>query len=254
MNQELNNTGVYTITNLIDNKIYVGSTTVSFYFRKKKHFNSLKNNKHTNKHLQRAYNKYGAENFEFEILETCEKEYCTSTEQYWMNMLNVCNDKYGYNNRPVAQNNIGVRRNEETKKRISLTIKRIMNTKEAKQKISDRHKGIPLSIEHKLNISKSLKGRKLSEEHKIKVGLIHKGKVASEELLKKLRVSHAEYIIYQYDLSMNLINTHIEGVHQASKDTNTPSTSIYECAKGNRKHAGGFIWKRELINKEVSNG
>ena len=37
--------------------------------RKHAHFNTLQNGKHGNTHLQRAYNKYGKENFKWEILE-----------------------------------------------------------------------------------------------------------------------------------------------------------------------------------------
>ena len=59
--------GVYKITNLVNGKVYIGSS-VNIKSRKWKHFYSLSHNKHQNQHLQRAYNKYGKENFSFEIL------------------------------------------------------------------------------------------------------------------------------------------------------------------------------------------
>lgn len=44
---------VYTITNLINNKIYVGSS-VDFIKRKSRHFNDLLKNIHPNKFLQNS--------------------------------------------------------------------------------------------------------------------------------------------------------------------------------------------------------
>ena len=59
--------GIYKITNTITNNFYIGST-VNFYNRFKKHRHSLNNNKHENIHLQRAFNKYGEDFFEFKII------------------------------------------------------------------------------------------------------------------------------------------------------------------------------------------
>jgi len=94
----MKNIGIYTITNLITNQIYLGSASVDFQLRWNVHLSKLRNNKHYNDYLQKSWNKYGESNFVFEILEICEKEYCLSQEQYWINILNVCDKKHGYNN------------------------------------------------------------------------------------------------------------------------------------------------------------
>lgn len=60
--------GVYLISNNVNGKCYVGST-IHLDQRRKQHFSRLAHNKHVNKHLQNAYNKYGREAFEFEVLE-----------------------------------------------------------------------------------------------------------------------------------------------------------------------------------------
>ena len=60
--------GIYIIENLINNKIYVGSS-INLKRRKYFHFNYLRNNKHGNKHLQLSFNKYGEECFNFKIIE-----------------------------------------------------------------------------------------------------------------------------------------------------------------------------------------
>lgn len=60
--------GVYLISNNVNGKCYVGST-IHLDQRRKQHFSRLAHNKHVNKHLQNAYNKYGREAFESEVLE-----------------------------------------------------------------------------------------------------------------------------------------------------------------------------------------
>lgn len=64
--------GIYGIRNKINNKIYVGQTSMRFLKRYHHHVWKLKNNSHDNKHLQNAWNKYGEENFEYIILEVVE--------------------------------------------------------------------------------------------------------------------------------------------------------------------------------------
>lgn len=90
------NSGIYTITNIINNKIYVGSSC-TLNRRLTIHKRTLRQNKHHNIHLQRAYNKYGKEFFKFELLEYCEESLLPYIEYYWINTLNTLNFEYGYN-------------------------------------------------------------------------------------------------------------------------------------------------------------
>jgi group I intron endonuclease len=64
---------IYQIKNLVNNKIYIGSTK-NFLIRKQEHWHRLKSKKHENFYLQNAWNKYGEHNFVFEILEKIEDE------------------------------------------------------------------------------------------------------------------------------------------------------------------------------------
>jgi len=88
--------GIYTITCLINCKIYVGKS-IDVLRRKETHFRKLRGNKHGNCHLQRAWNLYGEANFKFEILVETLVEFLSSEENYWSNMLNCTNIDYGYN-------------------------------------------------------------------------------------------------------------------------------------------------------------
>lgn len=61
--------GIYKITNLINNKCYIGQSR-NIESRIKKHFSNLEKNIHHSQYLQEDFNKYGKENFSIEILET----------------------------------------------------------------------------------------------------------------------------------------------------------------------------------------
>jgi group I intron endonuclease len=81
------NSGIYQIRNLINNKLYIGSSQV-ISKRWELHKCSLKTNKHHNIHLQRAYNKYGKDNFVFEILEHIDDiNNLYPKEQYYIDLL-----------------------------------------------------------------------------------------------------------------------------------------------------------------------
>jgi group I intron endonuclease len=63
--------GIYKLVNKATGQCYVGQS-VRAKKRIKEHFRLLRWNKHTNPHLQNAYNKYGADNFYGEIEVECE--------------------------------------------------------------------------------------------------------------------------------------------------------------------------------------
>ena len=72
--------GIYKISNKTDNKCYIGSSK-QLTMRKKRHFRDLKNKKHHNLYLQRAFNKYGQANFIFEIIKFCSVKHLHKEEQ-----------------------------------------------------------------------------------------------------------------------------------------------------------------------------
>lgn len=89
------NSYVYKILNRINNKFYIGSTN-NFKTRKRNHIYKLKNNKHDNIYLQRAWNKYGEENFEFIIMKKIPREKQFEEEQKYLDKLQPFGDN-GYN-------------------------------------------------------------------------------------------------------------------------------------------------------------
>lgn len=107
--------GIYCIKNKINHKIYVGKTK-NLYGRKYQHIEKLKNGKHVNKHLQFAFNKYGIENFVFEVIEFCELENLGIREFYWMNHYESYKRDKGYNIEILDENGTSIRSYESISK------------------------------------------------------------------------------------------------------------------------------------------
>lgn len=121
--------GIYTITNIIDGKIYVGSSAKSIKLRISSHKNDLRKNKHKNPYLQNSWNFYGENNFVFEVLEYYPSNLVISMEQYWINMLNVTNRKYGYNIATVAGSTLGVKYSDTQKENVKKGIQKVGGNK-----------------------------------------------------------------------------------------------------------------------------
>ena len=93
--------GIYKITNKITNKFYIGSSN-NIKRRWDEHIRELNRNVHHNSYLQNAWNKYGEENFVFEIIELCNNDTQIEREQYWLDKT-MCYDKnIGYNLSKIA--------------------------------------------------------------------------------------------------------------------------------------------------------
>ena len=114
--------GIYKIINKIDGKVYIGGTT-RLDLRKSNHFSYLKSGKHFNHKLQDAYNKYGKDNFSFEILEYVDDKINLDTrENYWVKYFKSNKDECGYNIRIQVDTNLGIKYSDETKKKISISV------------------------------------------------------------------------------------------------------------------------------------
>ena len=82
--------GIYKITNLLNNKIYIGRS-VNILKRWNQHKNATDSSP-----LHKAIQKYGIENFKLEILEECLPIELNEREIYWINYYNSCFGS-GYN-------------------------------------------------------------------------------------------------------------------------------------------------------------
>jgi group I intron endonuclease len=140
--------GIYKFLNKITGDFYIGSA-VYCANRKGQHLWALRNNRHRNRHLQSAWNKYGEANFSFHILIYCDKNDLILYEQRFMDYLkprynidkvagsalgrkmsNSTKVKIGLANKGRKPWTFGKHLSEETKKRIGLANSKIKHTKE----------------------------------------------------------------------------------------------------------------------------
>lgn len=91
--------GIYVIKHIDSGRAYVGSSA-HMEQRWGVHRSALRHNRHVNPHLQAAWNKYGAANFTFRILEECPSEQLAAREQHWMDALQSVTE--GFNLAPYA--------------------------------------------------------------------------------------------------------------------------------------------------------
>jgi group I intron endonuclease len=121
--------GIYRIRNLINNKIYIGSSK-DLEDRWNDHKRDLNYNTHHCDHLQNAWNKYGEKNFVFEIINECSpiKELLLFREQCWLDTIRVeyfdgtigdINHNLAYNTCKIAGSSAGTKASEETRKKQS---------------------------------------------------------------------------------------------------------------------------------------
>lgn len=217
---------VYVITNLINNKQYVGQHTTNKiddgYFG-------------SGKVLKQAIKKYGSENFSFEVLEildNCSQRILDSRETDFIIEFNTISPN-GYNlkgedhripmsdeiKKKISDKKIGIKMSEETKNKISDSNMGKFVSEETKNKISDSNSGKrwvynPTTNEHKKikdvdnipegfvigsNFSHTCSeetkeklrnfnlGREMDEETKEKIRVALKGRIVSEETKEKLR-------------------------------------------------------------------
>ena len=220
--------GIYKITNTINNKIYIGQS-IHIEQRWKEHLSGR-----GSKALYQDFLFYGTQNFTFEILEICtDKTLLREREKFWVRYYNSYLD--GYNGNEGGDSVLQAV--ESTKKSIFCYdlfgnfIQMFPSLSEA-----ERITGINNS-----NISRAAKTKGRTKNfqwryqyydsippYKRRIGNIGK------------RVCGRPVI--QYDKNYNFIQQ-FDTIREAERSTGIHGGSISEACSNKRKTAGGFIWK-----------
>jgi len=130
---------IYAIENRINHKVYIGSAT-HFDKRCRIHLYYLNKNKHHSKHLQAAWNKYGADAFYFHVLEYVNCSNMLKREQWWLDTVQPFRREVGYNISPTAGNISGTELSYEAKRQISDRMRKIWASPDGRKKMSDSMK------------------------------------------------------------------------------------------------------------------
>lgn len=169
----LNRPGIYEIVNVENGKKYIGSA-VNLRHRRKYHWMSLRNNdrSRTSTKLQNAWNKYGEENFRFNVIEFVDGiDNLIKREQYWLDYHKTYERGIGYNTASVAGSNYGCKYTEEGRRNISLAK---MGEK------NPNYRGRSMTAETRMLISKANKGRSVSDETRLKISMAAMGNTYSQ--------------------------------------------------------------------------
>ncbi len=180
--------GVYKIVNISTGKYYVGSTIMTFLKRWYHHQSLLRSGKHKNTYLQNSYNKYGDNDFEFQIIEVCDKDQCLVREQYWLDKLNCTNKDLAYN---INSNATNVTSKEVIEKRRQTMIRKYASGEFDHLKEIQRNR-IPWN-----------KGKSYISTDHLKVPKLKKGNRAKD--IETKRSKNPE--IFVYDLLYNFLGS-----------------------------------------------
>lgn len=246
--------GVYVITNKINGHTYVGSST-NIKERWRIHVSELSKNKHHSLYLQRAWNKYGEEFFEFSIIEYCETSLLMQREQFYMNTL-----KPEYNIVKIAGRTTGYKHAKETIEKIVLALTGRNVSDETRQKIGSANKkkleGRKLSDRHRQNVINGLIGRVRSEESKQKTSETLRALYADKSkhpMYGRKGDKHPSYgrtgekspkskPVNQYNGDDEFVCRYVS-ILEAERNTGISSDAISNCLRKRSKTAGGFIWR-----------
>ena len=222
---------VYAIRNIENQKSYIGSTA-DYYSRIRNHINLLNLGKHYNIYLQTDWILYGEENFEcFKLDDALEWEESCSKEQFYLDtypmLYNIANKVTEVKPMP-----------ESAKIKLSNKMQGVVHSEETRRKISETLKMHEFTPERRENISKALTGRKLSKAHREAIAQGNTGKKMSAECIAKRKKKRAKPV-YQLDLEGNIIKEW-ESLSDARKSV---STNIGFVLAGQRETAGGYKWQ-----------
>lgn len=153
----------------------------------------------------------------------------------------------------------GLTRQEAEQKEIELIAKYKSNTREYGYNISNGGNVVgKMSEETKQKISTTLKGRKFTEEHRRKKSEAQMGeknhrfgKHHTQEEIEKIREANIEHLnsgckkptkVNQYDLQGNFIKTW-DRMGDIRRELGIKHCGISDCCRGRQHTAGGYIWR-----------
>lgn len=216
---------VYKITNIINNKVYIGITTQGILIRWYKHISDSK--KGSSYAIHNALRFHGKENFQIETIEVVDSiEDLKLREIYWINYYDSYNRNKGYNLTLGGDGTFGKSQSEETKCKIR------------NKAFGRKHKK---TTKEKMSISQKQINRDYS-----KIGKIGNNKRWSikENHYNSSINNHNNRKVFKYSFDMILLKEYIS-LSEAERDLNIPNahTNISRCAAGKVASAYGFIWK-----------
>lgn len=210
--------GIYVIRNTLNDKVYIGKS-VDYEKRIYEHKRRLINNNHDNIYLQRSWNKYGEDAFNFSLIEECEEEYLNDREILYIKMFESNTINKGYNLTAGGDGATGYRHTEETKKKLS-----------------------------EMQIGKKLPLRTIE-----RISLAHKGKTPKNINILIERNKAISKNIIQINCNDESVKLW-ESIQECARNLNIHATNIVKCLKGTYKTCSGniFMYEEEFDQNDMN--
>ena len=222
--------GIYKIENLINGKVYIGQSinTSARWLAHKEVLSMPSHAYELKKPLYKDMNKYGIENFKFEIIEECDKEKLNEKEIYWIKKYNSYyfdNNSNGYNLTRGGEASI----NSYTEEEIQLIIDLWHSGKSVGQIVKETGKSNSVIIGY-------LKDRT--------------NYTPEEGRRRGINLStHGEKVVNQYDIKGNFIQQ-FPSLRSAAKYMNSDPSLIGKVANGKLRQLNGYIYIFSFENQE----
>lgn len=241
--------GIYRIKNLINGKCYYGSSKQieKRFFRHKK---ELKNNNHINCILQRAWDKYGEDNFSFEIVEECDINVILETEQKYLDL----HPEYNIGIKSSGGDNLTKNPNKDKiVKKITESIKKrydLMSDEEKKEKYSKPMETNPnwkggtsfKYCECKVKIA-TINNTCINCRDKSGVNNPFFGRQHSEETKNKLSEKRKGRYNGKQNISIMIDDVEFRSAGEASKVLNIPMVTIRWRVRSKNKKFNNYKYK-----------
>lgn len=170
----LASSGIYTITNKVNGKKYIGSA-VNVGRRFSDHLKRLRKNEHHSIALQNAWNKYGEAEFIFAVVEiVSDKNMLIEREQEWIDTSKAYGR--GYNISPTAGSPLGVKHTDQARRNMR-------DSALMREPNPDRMEKMRLAV----------LGKKQTPSHIAKRLLTNLGKKRSPEFIEKMRTVRPDW-------------------------------------------------------------
>lgn len=248
-------TGIYKISNILDDRKYIGSAK-NIHNRWRVHKCELRKNEHSNRKLQNWVNKYSINYLIFEVIEVCTEEMLLIREQWYLD--NVIDWKNDWNICKVAGSSLGTKHSEESKAKMSQAHK----GKKCSQGTLDAC-SIPVAQYDLYGIfirkwSSAKEASRNLDIHDNTINTCRKGRCASaggfmwkyyttDDNIEPYNINNKKAVTL-IDSDNNIIKK-FDSVKEAAKQLNVSEGNIWSVCKGKRKHTKGYRFKYLTLTK-----
>lgn len=237
---------IYKITNIINDKCYIGQTEQKPKARQNKHIRDARPGK-SNLSIHNAIRKHKWGNFIFVVIATAtDKKMANLLEKFYIRVYESNNRKFGYNLTDGGSGTCGYKHTDKDKLKISDTHIRRPVRQYSSKRVFVREYASILEAELITGIKRSNIGAccRKTCNYNSAGGFLWCFKAEEDKLIipekHQIRCPVSQYS------SKGVIIREYTSAHVAQLATGVDRSSIGKCCQNKAKTAGGFIWKYSI--------